>query len=167
MLEYAYRTKRYRLAASIAMLSEYGWYANDLNDTERAIVEQAERLVLQPNLTSKGMKRAGRKAEPIEPQPLPDVVAEVAPQPKGKTQPKAETKRFVKPTVEEVAAYCRERNNGVNAQQFVDFYEAKGWMIGQNHMKEWKAAVRTWEQREERGQKRGATPAPQEKIKLW
>ena len=56
--------------------------------------------------------------------------------------------RFSPPTVDEVAAYCRERQNGVDAQRFVDFYAAKGWKIGQNPMKDWKAAVRTWEQRE-------------------
>jgi hypothetical protein len=60
---------------------------------------------------------------------------------------------FKKPTVEEVAAYCQERANGINPEQFVDFYTSKGWMIGKNAMKDWKAAVRTWEktQRTEQG----------------
>lgn len=58
-----------------------------------------------------------------------------------------EIRRFTKPTVEEIAEYCRERNNGINAQSFYDFYEAKGWLIGKNPMKDWRAAVRTWEQR--------------------
>lgn len=59
---------------------------------------------------------------------------------------KVTTKKvFEKPTVEEVRAYCRERNNGINADSFVDFYESKGWLIGKNKMKDWKAAVRTWE----------------------
>lgn len=57
----------------------------------------------------------------------------------------ASASRFQKPTVEEVRAYCNERQNGVDAQSFIDFYESKGWMIGKNHMKDWKAAVRTWE----------------------
>lgn len=57
--------------------------------------------------------------------------------------------RFTPPTVEEVSAYCKERGNRVNAQRFVDFYAAKGWKIGQNPMKDWKAAVRTWEQRDD------------------
>ena len=56
--------------------------------------------------------------------------------------------RFTPPTKEEVSAYCKERNNHVNADQFVDFYTAKGWTVGKNPMKDWKAAVRTWEQRE-------------------
>lgn len=55
-------------------------------------------------------------------------------------------KRFIKPTVEEVREYCRERGNTVDADTFVNFYESKGWMVGKNHMKDWKSAVRTWEQ---------------------
>ena len=54
-------------------------------------------------------------------------------------------KRFVKPNVEEIDAYCKERNNSVDAQQFFDYYESKGWKVGKSPMKDWKAAVRTWE----------------------
>lgn len=53
--------------------------------------------------------------------------------------------RFLKPTLEEVQQYCQERNNKVNPQSFIDFYESKGWYVGKNPMKDWKAAVRTWE----------------------
>ena len=60
----------------------------------------------------------------------------------------AHNKKFVKPTVEEVRAYCQERNNTVDANRFVDYYEANGWKVGRNSMKDWKAAVRTWERRE-------------------
>lgn len=59
--------------------------------------------------------------------------------------------RFTPPSVEEVAAYCKSRNNGINANEFIDFYSAKGWMIGKNRMKDWKAAIRTWEQRRKSG----------------
>lgn len=52
---------------------------------------------------------------------------------------------FVPPSVEDVRAYCRERHNGVDAQAFVDFYEASGWMRGKTKLKDWRAAVRTWE----------------------
>ena len=57
-------------------------------------------------------------------------------------------KRFTAPTVEEVAAYCRERGNRVEAQRFVDFYTAKGWRVGSSPMKDWRAAVRNWETRD-------------------
>lgn len=58
---------------------------------------------------------------------------------------KSESKRFTPPTVEEVKAYCSERNNNVDAQRFVDYYTSNGWLVGKNKMKDWKAAVRTWE----------------------
>lgn len=63
----------------------------------------------------------------------------------------AKAKRFIPPTVDEVAAYCQERGNGLDPETFVDFYASKGWMVGKNPMKDWKAAVRTWERSEGRG----------------
>ena len=54
-------------------------------------------------------------------------------------------KRFTPPTLEEVKAYCTERNNAVDPQHFIDYYTANGWKVGKNAMKDWKAAVRTWE----------------------
>ena len=64
---------------------------------------------------------------------------------KGESVRGEKAKRFIPPTVEEVESYCSERGNGIDAQSFIDFYESKGWMIGKNKMKDWKAAVRTWE----------------------
>lgn len=57
-------------------------------------------------------------------------------------------KRFTPPTVEEVQAYCQERGNNIDPEQFVDFYASKGWKVGNNSMKDWKACVRTWEKRD-------------------
>jgi len=57
----------------------------------------------------------------------------------------APAKRFIVPTVQEVADYCKERRNNIKPEDFVNFYEARGWMIGKNKMKNWKAAIRTWE----------------------
>lgn len=54
-------------------------------------------------------------------------------------------KRFEKPTLSEIKEYCIERNNNVDAQHFYDHYESNGWKVGKNSMKDWKAAVRTWE----------------------
>lgn len=55
---------------------------------------------------------------------------------------------FVPPTLEEIQAYCKERNNQVDTTKFRDFYESKGWMVGKTKMKDWKASVRTWERSE-------------------
>ena len=54
-------------------------------------------------------------------------------------------KRFTPPTLEDVLAYCNERQNTVDAQHFIDYYTSNGWQVGKNKMKDWKAAVRTWE----------------------
>lgn len=54
-------------------------------------------------------------------------------------------KRFTPPTLEEVKAYCTERGNSVDPETFIDFYSSKGWKVGNQPMKDWKAAVRTWE----------------------
>ena len=58
---------------------------------------------------------------------------------------KAKVKRFVKPTVVDIAEYCIERNKSVDAEKFYDYYSSNGWKVGKNPMKDWKASVRTWE----------------------
>ena len=70
----------------------------------------------------------------------------------------APQKRFKPPTVEEVREYCKERQNNVDAERFVDYYTANDWKVGRNKMKDWKAAVRTWERNgfSNGNQKRGA-----------
>ena len=55
---------------------------------------------------------------------------------------------FQPPDVNEVRSYCQERNNNVDPERFVDFYTAKGWFVGKNKMKDWRAAVRNWEKEE-------------------
>jgi uncharacterized protein YdaU (DUF1376 family) len=55
------------------------------------------------------------------------------------------SKRFIPPTLQEVTDYCKERNNTVNPQSFVDHYETNGWMRGKNKIKNWKSCVHTWE----------------------
>lgn len=58
-------------------------------------------------------------------------------------------RRFTKPSLDEVSAYCAERGNNVNAEKWYDYYESNGWRVGKNAMKDWRAAVRTWEKRED------------------
>lgn len=80
---------------------------------------------------------------------------------KDSIESKAKSTRFVPPTLEQVQDYCRERGNDVDAQRFIDFYESKGWMVGKNKMKDWKACVRTWE----RGSKKAESPKNNDKLK--
>lgn len=76
--------------------------------------------------------------------------------------PQKAPRRFTPPSVEEVAAYCRERGNSVSPQRFVDFYAAKGWRVGSAAMKDWRAAVRTWEDRDEHPPDRRKTVGAQQ-----
>lgn len=78
---------------------------------------------------------------------------------KAATPPTRET-RFSPPSLDEVQAYIAERGAAVDAQKFIDFYACKGWMVGKNRMKDWKAAVRTWEKR--RKEEAGEKPTKQE-----
>ena len=86
-----------------------------------------------------------KKPEPV-PIPVPDPDTEpdtdicIADKPQKKR-----ASRFTPPSVEEVRAYCFERGNNVDPERFVDFYESKGWTVGKNRMRDWKAAVRNWE----------------------
>jgi len=78
------------------------------------------------------------------------------------TRPPA--KKFIIPSIQDIASYCEERGSPVNPEKFHAYYESNGWMVGKNHMKDWKAAVRTWEQRDEskggNGNGRTASPTP-------
>ena len=67
---------------------------------------------------------------------------------RNKEECEEKRKRFSPPTIEEVTAYCRERNNNVDPERFIDFYASKGWRVGNQPMKDWRACVRTWEQRD-------------------
>ena len=102
--------------------------------------------------------RAGKKAEPatneensaIEPQPEEKPAQEIQPE-------KPKRKNFVKPTVEEIEAFCKEKKYTVNAQQFFNYYESNGWKIGRNAMKSWQAAVQNWNTRDKANNKAAGT----------
>lgn len=103
-------------------------------------------------------QRWSRKQEKPE---NPDNVPEEVP----KQEEQKKRTYFKPPTVEEVAAYVKEKGYSVDAEQFVAFYESKGWMIGKNKMQKWRAAVATW-QRKQSGYSggRATTPAQQSLI---
>ena len=71
--------------------------------------------------------------------------AESVPKPKPEKSAVFARKRFSPPSLDEVALYCAERNNQVNPEKWYDYYSANGWKVGKNSMKDWKAAVRLWE----------------------
>lgn len=104
-------------------------YTECLHDVVQDVVQVGDKMCTQVRL-GKVIDRKGKDKESIE---------------GGQA---ASRSKFVKPSVEEIAAYCAERNNNIDPQQFFDFYESKGWKVGNQSMKDWKAAVRTWERRE-------------------
>lgn len=68
--------------------------------------------------------------------------------------------KFQKPSLEEIEEYCRQRQNSVDAVTFFNHYESNGWMVGKTHMKDWKAAIHTWERRQEKeGSRRQSAPS--------
>ncbi len=99
---------------------------------EQAVLDLLDDKMLK-NLTT-----VSKKSEPME-------VKKVNCNNNNIDNKKENNKKFTPPTVEEVRAYCIERNNSVDPERFVDYYESKGWLIGKTKMKSWKAAVRTWE----------------------
>lgn len=60
---------------------------------------------------------------------------------------KEKTNRFIPPTYEMVLSYCSERKNSIEANSFIDYYTSNGWVVGKGKMKDWKSAIRTWENR--------------------
>ena len=99
------------------------------------------------SLIKKRLERVGARREPFgsrtgENGVLPTV-------PTNRTNPTIPNQpsngAFAPPTLDQVKAYCKERKNGVDPHKWHDFYTAKGWMVGKNKMRDWRAAVRTWE----------------------
>lgn len=93
-------------------------------------------------------KRTGSETEANSKQDESESEAKEKEKVKVKEKVNVKDKTFKPPSVDDVREYCEERGNDVDPQSFVDFYESKGWMIGKNKMKDWKAAVRTWERSE-------------------
>ena len=92
----------------------------------------------------------------LPPESESEIESESNPNPKENPNARAARTPFRPPTVGAVETYCQERQNGVDASRFVDFYASKGWKIGSSPMKDWRAAVRTWERRESKTQDKSA-----------
>jgi len=148
------RLSKYSETAT-AILDEFfelrdGYYHNSRADKE--ISRYQKRVQVAKNNGKKG----GRPKEPKENQ--------VGLQKKTNQEPITNNqepiksigaKKFAPPSLQEVTSYCRERQNTVDPQKFIDFYQGKGWMVGKNKMKDWKACVRTWENRDAKSQQIG------------
>ena len=113
---------------------QYGTDLNPHNPAHRSVIARLEKYGLL-GVLKEGIKPTVRPlAAPTKEQAAPK-----------EPEPKKERRTLVRPTLEEVAAYCKERGNKVDPQSWLDYYTANGWKVGRNTMKDWKAAVRTWE----------------------
>ena len=129
------------------------WNVNNTlkNDRYHPTIYQAEKALLSSDESGKYLlseaepswNQVGTKLEPEQ-----NITQRNVTQQNLEGAGKPPRSRFIPPTVEEVRAYCAERGNTIDAQIFVDFYDANGWMRGKNHIKDWRACVRTWEARE-------------------
>lgn len=153
--------------SGVIVISDWGVNNTLRNDRYKPTIYQAEKALLTTSPAGSYVKRSdvgipnGNQMETIG---IP-MVSSLEPQhnitehnitehrvegaAKPPTSPKKQEKRFAPPTVDEVRAYCTERGNRVDPQRFVDFYTANGWTQGHGKkIKDWRAAVRTWEGRE-------------------
>lgn len=136
------RTDRYKTTIhdnkkAVLKLEENGRYTIGIPPVDERYTQYS---IDKSSIDKDRLEREGETTPP----PLLQCNTDVTPKKKKASQ------RFTPPTVDEVKAYCTERGNGVDAQRFVDFYTSKGWLVGKNKMKDWKAAVRTWEQRDKK-----------------
>ena len=129
--------------------------------TKRRIDEDCERYQKACESRERYNEMRRRRYQEEKGAPSDNAENEPEPEPKAKAaEPSKPRKKFQKPTVEEVAEYCHERGNAIDAQTFCDYYETNGWTIGKGgkKMQDWKAAVRTWENR--RRAEEAARPQP-------
>ena len=123
------------LKSAVKELKEYGYLIQKRNKDEKGrflktvyiIVENPQ--VENPQLLNTNIQNTNLKNTDIQ-------------------NTKRENKQFTPPTLEDVADYCKERNNNIDPMQFIDYYSARGWRFNNGgKMKDWRATVRTWERR--------------------
>ena len=117
-------------------IRQRNWY-----EKKKALLDSNVRpnvRLTQPNTTDKELEKEEETERELK---------EDTPSKEGVYVTKPPTKRFTQPTREEVQQYITEQGYHVDADRFVDYYTSNGWMVGKNHMKDWKAAVRTWERK--------------------
>ena len=126
-------------------------YAVENTGSETAAAERMRKMRERNNVTPQLQDRYGEIEKEIE------IDTEIE-------KDKGRAKRFTPPTLEEVRAYCRERGNAVDPERWHDYYSSNGWKVGKNPMKDWKAAVRTWE-RDDKAKKGAKMKTPYDGLR--
>ncbi len=136
------------------VIMEYGLYGSEPHNMGK--ITSAIFALVRPQMDAnqaryengcKGAEFGRRGGRPKNPKKTPDENGD------------AYGHEYEKPSLCEVDEYCRERNNGIAAVEFFDFYESKGWMVGRNPMRDWRAAVRSWESKRKKEQGADNEPA--------
>ena len=170
--------KRLRKPADrLSALEAIAAYA--LDGEERDLTDAADAIfvLIRPVLDSAAKKSKGGKASPSNEEDADKISASIEEDTDNKKENKKKNKkegekenecyiapaRFVRPSLEEVTEYCLERGGVVDPQRWYAYYESNGWKVGKNPMKDWKAAVRTWERNR---QPNNSSSKPQEKREL-
>ena len=126
-----------KVSKSISLLIKLGYvYVQSFDGRQRELKSRLSNNAIQPCKKDKADKQKMQESN-IDNKTFNSTNIERGETPKRK--------RFVPPTLEEVKEYCLERKNNVDPQRFINYYTSNGWMVGKNKMKDWKAAVRTWE----------------------
>lgn len=127
-----YHETKYLEEKSMLILKENGAYSTDVSKMDTECIQDVSKMDTEVRLgknsidkVSKGKVSKGKES-------------------KGELQ-EGKRKRFTPPTLQEVFDYCYERGNNVDPQRFIDYYTSNDWYVGKTKMKDWKAAVRTWE----------------------
>lgn len=137
-----YKSTEYLEEKAMLYLKENGAYTFDENQGKPLL--EISKLDIQDESGNQMATNRQPNGNLLAPQDRLGKVNKKENTPCGGTKEKAT--RFSPPTLEDVQKYCQERKNNVDATRFWNFYESKGWLVGKNKMKDWKAAVRTWEQ---------------------
>ena len=160
------------LAQAFRAIAEYGLNGieTECSGTARVALMMAKPQIDKNNMRYANGCKGGRLTENLKPnnnQTKPSANQTITkPEPnvnvndnvndieKKDTKVSKEKAHFVPPTLENVIGYCQEKGLKVDAQRFIDFYESKGWMVGKNKMKDWKAAVRNWSRSDDKTAKK-------------
>lgn len=142
-------------------IKSYNTYVQTLNDLvmwgfikmiEKSKNQYSSNIIALSNFNKahdkaldKALIKHGTKQEESTEQSISSIDIQETRNKKQETSIGEKSNRFIPPTLEEIKNYCFERKNDVNPQRWFDFYTAKNWLIGKNKMKDWRAAVRTWE----------------------
>jgi len=134
-------------------LVKLGYITLDIERDERRFITKYAYTVHEKAIPEKDRTKALKPEKLVPEKPLtgspvtenPLLLSTKEPSTNNQVPAATPSIRFQKPTVEEVRAYCKERKNSVNPELWLAHYEANGWKVGRSSMKDWKAAVRTWE----------------------